>query len=208
MTTEPVDEDFAYFLERMGPAFDLRLVPASSIERYRGKLPDQLLAYWQEHGWSGYADGLFWTVDPQEYEPVLEAWLGETPFMERDALHIIARSAFGDIYVWGERTGYSLKLSAADAYVLPISPRTGTPDQRVQRFFAFCERAENDFDGLFAPALKKLGRLQHDEMYGFVPALALGGPAELVHLQKVKAVEHLVILAQLSDLRVMTGPDI
>lgn len=38
-------------------------------------------------------------------------------------------------------------------------------------------------------------------MYGFVPALALGGPATLEHLQKVKAVEHRVMLAQLSDLR-------
>ena len=54
-----MDEMFAYLLEKMGPAFDRRDVPASSIERYRGKLPDQLLTYWQEHGWSGYADGLF-----------------------------------------------------------------------------------------------------------------------------------------------------
>ena len=102
----------AYFLKKMGPALARRDVPASSIERYRGKLPDQLLAYWQEHGWSGYADGLFWTVDPQEYEPVLEAWVGSTPFMEQDALHIIARSAFGGLYFWGERTGYALKLFA------------------------------------------------------------------------------------------------
>ncbi len=63
-----MDEDFAYLLEKMGPAIDRREALASSIERYRGKLPDQLLAYWQEHGWSGYADGLFWAVDPQEYE--------------------------------------------------------------------------------------------------------------------------------------------
>ena len=45
-------------------------------------------------------------------------------------------------------------------------------------------------------------------MYGFVPALALGGPATLDHLEKVKAVEHLVLLAQLSELRVMSGPEI
>jgi hypothetical protein len=64
-----VDEDFEYFLEKMGPAFDRRDVPSSTLDRYRGKLPDQLLAYWEEHGWCGYADGLFWTVDPEEYEP-------------------------------------------------------------------------------------------------------------------------------------------
>lgn len=75
-------------------------------------------------------------------------------------------------------------------------------------FFGGRDRKGNDFDNLFAPALKKLGRLKHDEMYGFVPALALGGPATLDHLQKVKAVEHLVLLAQLSELWVMTSPSI
>ncbi len=202
----PVDEDFEYFLETMGPSLDRRDVPASTIERFRGKLPDQLLSYWQEHGWCGYADGLFWTVDPEEYEPVLDAWIGGTPFMEEDAQHIVARGAFGDLYFWGERTGYSLNLSAPYALALPITGRTGSLNQRAQRFFSSCDRDENDLDGLFAPALKKLGRLRHDEMYGFVPALALGGPADLAHLQKVKAVEHLVILAQLSDLRVLNKP--
>jgi len=39
-------------------------------------------------------------------------------------------------------------------------------------------------------------------MYGFVPALALGGALTLSNLRKVKAVEHLVILAQLAPLDV------
>jgi hypothetical protein len=204
-----MDELFEYFLEKMGPAVYRREVPASSIERYRGRLPDQLLAYWQEHGWSGYADGLFWTVDPQEYEPVLEAWIGNTPFMEQDAHHIIARSALGKIYFWGERTGYSMKLSAPAAFVLPMADMeiSGTLDQQIQKFFGFHNREGDDFDDLFAPALQTLGRLQYDEMYGFVPALALGGPSDLAHLQKVKAVEHLVLLAQLSELRVLRGPE-
>lgn len=203
-----MDEDFEYFLEKMGPAFDKQHVPPSSIDRFRGKLPDQLLEYWQEHGWCGYADGLFWTVNPQEYEPVLEAWIGDTPFMEQDAYHIIARSAFGALYFWGERTGYALKLSAIGSYVMPHSPPITSLEKEIQMFFGGRDRKGNDFDNLFAPALKKLGRLKHDEMYGFVPALALGGPATLDHLQKVKAVEHLVLLAQLSELWVMTSPSI
>ena len=92
------DEHFEFFLEKMGPAVHKRCVPAQSVERFRGKLPDQLLAYWEEHGWCGYADGLFWTVDPSEYQPVLEAWIAGTGFMAQDAYHIIARSAFGELY--------------------------------------------------------------------------------------------------------------
>lgn len=111
-----VDEDFEYFLEKMGPPIEKRHVPPSSITHYRGKLPDRLLAYWHESGRCGYAEGLFWTVNPQEYEPVLEAWIGETPFMEQDAYHIIARGAFGEIYFWGEKTGASIQIFAPGSF--------------------------------------------------------------------------------------------
>lgn len=206
-----MDEYFEAFLQEFGPAIDRRDVPALSLERYRGKLPEQLLLYWEEHGWSGYASGLFWTVDPQEYEPVLTAWIGDTSLMEEDAYHVVARSAFGDMYLFGEHHGGRVHIVAPDARLMP--PRKGKPDRNlsVRTFFASLSRRACDFGDvqgtdLFEPALKKLGRLQHDEMYGFVPALALGGPATLDHLHKVKAVEHLVLLAQLSELRVMSSP--
>jgi hypothetical protein len=205
-----MDEDFAGFLEDFGPGFDRYYVPTASIERYRGKLPDQLLSYWQEHGWCGYAEGLFWTVNPQEYEPVRDVWIGNTEFMEKDAYHIIARGAFGKLYFFGEKTGSSLIIMPSDALALPEKPGLADLDREVRIFFGSRSPGSNDLSDadnkpLFARALKKLGRLQRDEMYGFVPALALGGPATLEHLQKVKAVEHLVMLAQLSELRVMGG---
>jgi hypothetical protein len=56
------------------------------------------------------------------------------------------------------------------------------------------------FDDLFEPARERLGTLGSDEMYGFVPALMLGGPDSLERLEKLKAVEHLVLLSQLSEL--------
>jgi hypothetical protein len=201
-----MDENFEYFLDKMGPPLEKRQVPASSIERYRGKLPDQLLSYWDEQGWCGYADGLFWTVDPQEYEPALEAWIGETPFMEQDAYHIIARSAFGKLYLWGETAG-PLQLFSPGTFCIPgLRSSTNDMDFRMRVFFGMQSRTANDFEDLFAPAMKKFGRLMPDEMYGFVPALALGGSSTLAHLQKVKAVEHLVMLAQLAPLEVITHP--
>jgi len=211
-----MDEDFAGFLEDFGPAIDKRYVPPASIERYRGKLLDQLLAYWEEHGWCGYADGLFWTVNPQEYEPALEAWIGGTPFMEQDAYHLIGRSAFGELYFWGKKTGDSLTILPWDSLAFPSTGAakyisTGKADDATRWYFGGMKRTDFDLEDdkerpLFAPALKKLGQLKYDEMYGFVPALALGGSATLLHLQKVKAVEHLVFLAQLAPLRVMTSP--
>lgn len=203
-----MDEFFELFLSKMGPAADRRYVPASSIDRYRRALPQQLLAYWETYGWCSYGDGSFWTVDPGEYEPVLEAWIGETSFMENDAYHIIARSAFGHLYLWGEKSGLSLTLVAPGSFCVP-SCDTRAPDDlglNLKIFFATLERCSVDFADLFSPALKSLGKLAHDEMYGFVPALALGGSSELSNLQKVRAVEHLVFLAQLAPLEILPAP--
>ena len=202
-----MDEDFAGFLEEFGPEIDKRAVPLSRMEQYREKLPHQLLAYWAEHGWCGYADGLFWTVDPQEYEPVLEAWIGDTPFMEQDAYHVIARSAFGTLYFWGENTGNSLQLFAPGAYCVPRKSRVveQNPDFAVQLFFGGLSRRPMDFEGMFTQAKDKLGLLKDDEMYGFVPALAVGGSASIENVQRVKAVEHLVLLAQFAPLEVITS---
>lgn len=203
-----MDEDFAGFLQDFGPAIEKRQVPPSSIERYRGKLPDQLLTYWDEHGWCGYANGLFWTVDPQEYEAVREAWIGDTPFMDKDVYHIIARGAFGKLFFWGERTGYSLRIFAPGSYCIPsIEPSPiDDMDFAMQLFFGGLSRGGSDFVDMFASAYKRLGVLKHDEMYGFVPALALGRACEPEYLQKVKVVEHLVLLAQLAPLEVITSP--
>lgn len=208
-----MDEHFNYFLEGFQPVIEPQSVPADIADRYRGKLPDKLLAYWSEVGWSGYADGLFWTVNPLDYEPALEAWIGGTSLMERDGYHVIARSAFGHLLFWGERTGCTLRILAPYA-MASVSEPSFSPDEfelGVKAFFSTQDRPFYDLKDegdkpLFERAKKALGPLKHDEMYGFVPALALGGPATLEHLQKVKAVEHLVLLAQLSELRVLKVP--
>ena len=52
-------------------------------------------------------------------------------------------------------------------------------DRELQGFLLSREVDSNDDGDLFKPAKKKLGTLRHDEMYGFVPALMLGGPDTL-----------------------------
>jgi hypothetical protein len=200
-----MDKYFEFFLENFGPAIDRRDVPPEVLDRFKGKLPDQMLSYWAEHGWCGYADGLFWTVNPEDYEPVLDAWLGDTFFVEEDALHIIARTAFGHLLIWGEKSGFALQLFAPGSYV--IVEETATQKKNLefaaQTFFSVQKARLFEFDGRFSSAKQRLGRLNRDEMYGFVPALALGGTADVTHLEKVKAVEHLIFLAQLDELKVM-----
>ncbi|HWD31610.1 MAG TPA: GAD-like domain-containing protein, partial [Pseudomonas sp.] len=150
-----MDEHFNFFLKSFSPAFDRREVPGSSIARYESKLPGQLLLYWKDHGWCGYADGIFWTVNPQEYESLLAQWLDATGIEGQDKYYVIARSAFGDLYVWGERSGYCLTISSVmSRYALRASKFTGEKiDFGVKVFFSFVRPEHNDLDGLFKFAL-------------------------------------------------------
>jgi hypothetical protein len=56
------DEDFEYFSSKFGEATKRTPVPAKSLKKWRNKLPDQLLKYWEQEGWCEYANGLFCTV--------------------------------------------------------------------------------------------------------------------------------------------------
>jgi hypothetical protein len=205
-----MDEFFSIFLDTFGGPVDRREVPTSSIEHYKGKLPNQLLEYWAEHGWCGYGDGIFWIVNPQEYDRVVASWLEGTKFETFDTYHLIARSAFGDLFLWGERTGASLDITGhLSRYVTHTSIYTEDQmDKGLHSLLLSIDVESNDYGDLFKPAKKKLGTLRHDEMYGFVPALGFGGPDTLDKLEKVKAVEHLTLLSQIAELQPYSFSDL
>jgi hypothetical protein len=50
-------------------------------------------------------------------------------------------------------------------------------------------------------ARTEAGPLEPDQMYTYVPALALGGSEETSNVERVKAIEQLVILSQMAEIR-------
>ena len=132
--------------------------------------------------------------------------------MEKDAYYVIARSAFGELFLWGTKSGQSLDVKSLWGMMFPRdnSERVaqGKSDRLIRSFVIAQNKKELDqTDYLEKPffdrALKTLGPLAPDEMYGFEPTLAVGGKADLKNLRKVKVVEHLVMLAQLGERRIM-----
>jgi hypothetical protein len=204
-----MDDFFKSFLDHFGPPLSRREVPPSSADRYRGHLPAQLLDYWQEFGWSGYAQGLFWMVNPQEYEDTLEQWLQGTSMEGIDTFHVIGRSAFGDLFLWGEKYGPGFTISPLDGYATCPLETMEPPedlDEEIRIFFLCMSKEACDFDEMFLEAFARLGELETDQMYSFVPALALGGPRKVQQLQVVSMVEHLSFLAQIDDLEILRPP--
>ena len=205
------DEDFRNFIRKFGEATYHQAVPAASIEKYRGVLPDELLTYWQEEGWNGYMDGLFWIVNPELYDELLDLWIADTPYADIDEYHVIARSGFGELYVWGQHNNQCFVINPSymnppyfsnSAYKL----RQKAKSWSIQSFFFSRNPKHMDIDDeqekpLYTRAVEKLGALGPDEMYGFVPAIMLGGRYELDNLEKVNLFMHLDMLARLTDER-------
>jgi hypothetical protein len=181
---------FQDFKKMHGRGADCRPATEKSLKTYRTKLPEPLLAEWEESGCCAYGKGLLWLTDPDELKAPVKDWLGA-----RSGLLAFARSAFGHLFLWDDEGAHML------------DPHYGTIAKIVNKIevvfdYVLCRRQYLDDvleRKLFGKALKKLGPLAHDECYGFEPAIALGGPGTLDTLKKVKLREHLSILSQLID---------
>lgn len=159
------DEDFELFIEEFGEETSRTDVPMSAIQKWRGKIPDRLLKYWQAEGWCGYANGLFWTVNPDDYEDLVDEWLAGTPIEQLDRFHVIARSAFGGLFLWGEKTGNSVTvecgINSIFAFESEVKKEMDDPDFDVRLFFSNkssdrCDLQDEFGQPLFERVLAKL----------------------------------------------------
>ena len=209
------DEDFSLFIEEFGEADCSEAVPDSAFDKWTGKLPNQLLTYWRDEGWCSYAQGLFWTVNPDEYEDLVDEWLADTPLEQIDAFHVFGRSAFGDLYLCGERSGANTTVCCSINAITAVPKELKAKneerrDSSIRSFFAASFRGDFDRSDLskkplFARAHSGLGTLAVDEIYGFEPALVLGGSPVLENLRRVKLDQHLTMLRQFGVPKVPFG---
>ncbi len=120
---------------------------------------------------------------------------------------MIARTAFGELYVRGVKSKSNTIINSHLCNILPGDPAEKLlSDDEIDRSIGvfFQVRRKNSLDLkdhadklLFHKAIKKPGPLQHDEMYTFVPALAAGGCADIENVKIVNIYERLAMLAEL-----------
>jgi len=203
-----IERLYARFTKKLGEPTYSQLVSETCFEKYHGILPSALLTIWKKAGWASWANGLFWTVNPSDYDDLAELWLENTPFPEIDRYHIIARSAFGDLYAWGQNNNQYFTIACPVNALIAQEKKIRTPrdDANLSLGTFFSSRSKEGADmedengqSLFDQALEKLGPLAPDEVYGFEPPLFAGGAAALRvdHLAKLKLDQHLTILRQL-----------
>jgi len=180
------------------------------IESYRGILPDELLMYWEKDGWCSYNKGLFWLVNPTEYDEVMHDYLAFTPLKDRKNLYVVARSAFGKLYVWEKGKGDVIDISLINNSSMLNASKdrqnlsAEEDDFEMNRFIGTSapeDLEEDDASGkpLFERALKKFGRLQSNEMYGYKLNPALGGKDSITNLDKLDLFIYADIQLQLDE---------
>ncbi|HWV16509.1 MAG TPA: GAD-like domain-containing protein, partial [Cellvibrio sp.] len=189
-------------------------VTKNVLSKYKGILPNRLLEYWQEYGFCGFKNGLFWIVNPEEYTESINTWLKDTEVQNYDDFHVIARTGFGSLLLWGKRTGQSWRIDINDAQIF----FKRSDEKRIKKegentslmgFFGVIS-PENinledvDTDApLFEQAVNKFGPLNPDEMFTFEPALFLGGEQTLKTVNKVNFFIQSQILASMGQREIM-----
>ncbi len=62
------------FVRKWGAASIPVEVPEERFSEFAGLVPDLLIEFWREFGYSGFHNGLLWICDPVEWQPAVDAW--------------------------------------------------------------------------------------------------------------------------------------
>ncbi|PEB97586.1 MULTISPECIES: T6SS immunity protein Tdi1 domain-containing protein [Bacillus] len=156
------------------------------IEKYTGKVPNQIIDLWKCYGFGSMLNGYLRAINPEKYLDILK----ESYIRYEEAIPIFT-TGMGDILVWENN------------YLLLLKYRKGTVDVVAGKFKFFFINTKDDYFlekvldwKHYQQALNKYGKLEIDECFGYTPLLALGGPEKVENLQKVKLIEHVYLITQ------------
>ncbi|WP_168175972.1 GAD-like domain-containing protein [Mycobacterium sp. ST-F2] len=203
------------FVRKWGVPTVSSRAPDERLEQYRDVVPELLLTFWREFGFAGFGNGLFWLCDPVAWQPAVDTWTaGLNLAMGDDSWLAVSRSAFGRMQLWGQRTGMSLTITPYSGWVRPNdrSHRMSTSVRRNGQIYAALFAPDttsldvigDDDQPLFGRVLARQGPVGPDTMYGFVPALAVGGSLLPDRVEIFDADVHMQLLSELTPRQILT----
>lgn len=199
------DETYKLLIEDWGEPTDSRVASPAILDKYRGVFPDEVIGYWQEEGFCQFKHGLYYTVNPDDWQPVVDAWITETPYEQFGRFYALTRTAFGTITLFNHQIGAAATIrphyGQITSYKTELVDDKGrglscaialTPSPANLELYDVNEKPLTD------RAVRKFGPCGWDEMYAFEPALALGGQPRLENLVKLDWRVHLMLLRQIA----------
>lgn len=185
------------FINRVGEGVFYSEISEEIIKKYenvfvinRGK-EDVLNFIWKRYGLRNYRNGLFWFVNPDEYNDLARNF----PNVSETAI-VFARTNVGNLFLLEK-----LDIGDSITYLNVHKGKTNVVSTNFEIFIEF-DIATDQFwkrdcyGKIELNAIKKYTLLP-DECLTFLPALALGGDEKIANLQKVKIKENLEFLSNL-----------
>jgi hypothetical protein len=161
-------------------------------EDYKNILPSLLLKNWEKYGFNPFRQGLFWLINPEEYQGLLEDYVEGTLLEDMPDLYVIARSAFGKLYVWEKDKGMTVELDFLQhqIYYSPKEQRLNVQEQEesmkalLSKIPKISDMYDDTHKSLFVQAYEIFGMLTEDEMYAYKQPLYLGGENNIENIEK------------------------
>lgn len=158
------------------------------LQKYKIKVPDELIKIWEDYGLGSSMEGYLKVINPENYQELLN----ETYFRGNISIPILA-TAFGDIVTLEE-----------GQYIGMVKYKNGNFVMLAKSFKRFMQNLEDDYFlekyfqiAQYTEAVNKLGKLELDECFGYVPLLGVGGSEKVDNLKKVKIREHIELITQM-----------
>lgn len=158
------------------------------LSKYETILPGELIEIWENYGLGSLLGGYLKVINPESYQELLN----NTYFRAKISIPILT-TAFGDIITLEE-----------GQYIGMVKYKNGNFVMLAKNFKRFMHNLEDDYFlekyfqiPQYVEAVKKLGELEYDECFGYVPLLGLGGNEKVDNLDKVKIKEHIELISQM-----------
>jgi hypothetical protein len=183
---------FERFVEERGQVKVFAPPSSDLINKYTQRLPEYMIEVWKRFGFGSYAKGLLFVTSPEPFDSVLEIYFGkEHPYT------VISRTSFGDLLLWDK--------DQPSVIIFDSEIGRGTrmvSDGNINGFFKYGMDDDEIYEtlnyDLHLEAIKKFGQLEEDQVFAFVPALALGGSEKLENIRVSQLREYLAIIADLA----------
>ncbi|KOX17918.1 hypothetical protein ADK67_37650 [Saccharothrix sp. NRRL B-16348] len=174
-------------------------IEQATIDRFAGQVPAEVVDMWRVHG-AGYAgDFYFRVVDPARAALMLDGVVGLP-----DNSTVLFTTGLGDVIFHVNGTFLVIKFRFGVIDLVPVGTSFGD-------LVAMMERPENrgpvfEWDPYpTVVATHREGAPSFEQCYGFVPLLALGGPAREENLALVGLYEHIALIVQLAGVPQLRG---
>lgn len=168
------------------PDFELvEKVPEEVIEKYRTKVPEQMIEFWETYGFGTFQQGYLKSINPDEWVDVLQ----EVSKHKKGGIPLFI-TGMGGLVIWDGKSIYDFKIWKDDFDNISSGMKYFFRDLYADENW---DMEENFKWQPYIEALEKYGSIAYDECFGYTPLLVLGGPEKVENLSKVKVREYMLL---------------